>query len=164
MIVFILIAVFFFIGIFLAIYIPFVLTLRNTLLAIAPHNRRMEPNMTWLAIVPIVAIVFKFILVARMSESIELELKERNIPAESNPTWSIGMSWATCCGIYYLLYACRMINKYVIARTDYYPRGLGIADIFSFIFSLVILILFILYWINVFRYRQIFRYPSPPYQ
>ena len=74
--------------------ILFVIAIQKTMRAISPHNRKFEPRLAWLIIIPLVGNVWVFMMASRLSQSIELELKERNVPVKKNPVLFIGMSFA----------------------------------------------------------------------
>lgn len=69
-------------------------TLSSTLKCIAPQNRTMNPGQVFLLLIPVFNYIWMFILVSRISESIENELRSRNIPHEKKPTYSIGLTYA----------------------------------------------------------------------
>ena len=83
---------------FLIVFIPALLTLisiQNTLYVISAENRKMPPNQVWLVLIPVFGIVWQFIVVHRLSESLALEFQKRNIkPDEVRPAFNIGIA---CC-------------------------------------------------------------------
>ncbi|MBS1774381.1 MAG: hypothetical protein JST82_16105 [Bacteroidetes bacterium] len=79
------------IGIFLLPCIFYLITLQNTLKAISFENRQMQPGNVWLLLIPVFNIVWQFILVSKVSQSIELECKKRNIPCEPQPAYTVGL-------------------------------------------------------------------------
>lgn len=100
-------------------FILFLLTQQNTLKAIKPQNRSMEPGMVWLQLIPLFSLVWQFIVVSRIAESIKREFNswgsEDSILGYSNaeavnignelPTYSIGIAYCVlfCCSIVPLL-------------------------------------------------------------
>jgi hypothetical protein len=80
----------------------FCLTLQNTIKEISPDNRRMKPGEVWLALIPLFGIVWQFIIVNRLADSLKAELIQRNIPStQERPGYSIGLTYCIlfCCGI-----------------------------------------------------------------
>jgi len=73
-------------------YIFFLITLQNTLKAIAPGNRKMEPGMVWLSLIPLFNLVWQFIVVNRMTESIEAQLGKSGELMPERPAQSVGMA------------------------------------------------------------------------
>lgn len=71
----------------------FLLTLQNTLKAVQPGNRYMPPANVWLMLIPVFNIIWQFIVVARVSDSIRAELAARGTPAGDRPTYSIGLTY-----------------------------------------------------------------------
>lgn len=75
----------------------FLLNLQNTLKVISEENRRMSPFNVWLMFIPFFNIVWQFILVDRIADSISSECTRLNIPIKENrPTYGIGLSWNIC--------------------------------------------------------------------
>ena len=88
---FVIIAVLIIVGIFLIPFIFYLLTLQNTLKAIAPQNRRMPPVNVWLSLIPVFNLVWNFIQAAHIADSISAELTMRGQPANERPTYSLGL-------------------------------------------------------------------------
>lgn len=73
--------------------ILYILTLQNTLKAISPPNRAMPPANVWLLMIPLFDMVWSFIVVNKISESILKESKVKQFPLkESNPTNATGIA------------------------------------------------------------------------
>lgn len=85
----------FFIGlaIFLIPAILYLITVRNTLRAISPQNRFMEPGQVWISLIPVVNIVWQFMQVEKLANSINSELVRRGTPPSKKPTYSISMAF-----------------------------------------------------------------------
>ena len=83
-------------------FIFYLLTLQNTFYAISPENRKMAPGQVWLSIIPFFGLVWQFIIVNRMADSLKPELDARNIKTnEERPGYSIGLAYCIlfCCSI-----------------------------------------------------------------
>ncbi len=116
---------------FLIPTIFYLLTLQRTLLAISVENRRMEPGQVWLSLIPVFNLVWVFIVVNRLAESIAAECQLLNIPsAETNPTQGIGTTKN-------ILRLCTMIPL------------VGILAGFGYI------VCWILHWVKVHEYKTI---------
>lgn len=77
--------------------ILFLLTLQKTLEVISPENRKMPPSNVWLMFIPLFNIVWQFIMVDKISQSIGAECAKLNIPTkEPKPTYNIGLAWNIC--------------------------------------------------------------------
>jgi hypothetical protein len=137
-----------FILVMLVAYIFFLITQQNTLKSIKPHNQKMSPGNVWLRLIPVFNLIWQFIVVARIADSIRAEIDDRNNtsflgstePVFSNnkilrPTYAIGL--ATC-----ILVLCVFI---------------------PFIESLVFLgwlVCWIIYWTQLVQYKNNFlKYP-----
>ena len=107
-----------FLGIFVLIGITvnvlFLLNQQNTLKAIQPENRLIRPGEVWLQLIPFFSIVWQFIVVTRISDSIKREFESwqndsiLGLPdAEAaqllniRPTYDIGIAYCIliCCSI-----------------------------------------------------------------
>ncbi|MGN6491134.1 MAG: hypothetical protein ACTHLE_03990 [Agriterribacter sp.] len=79
----------------LALFIFFLLTLQRTLEAIDISSRTMRPGLVWLTLIPLFSLIWQFIMVTRISESIKNECDRLHIPpAEPKPTYSAGITMA----------------------------------------------------------------------
>jgi len=74
-------------------FIFYLLTLQKTFELISPENRKMTPGHVWLLLIPLFGIVWHFIIVTNMADSIKAEAESRNITIdEPRPGYSIGMA------------------------------------------------------------------------
>jgi hypothetical protein len=77
----------------------FCLTLSKTLNFVAPHLRTTSPNSVWRIWIPFYNIVWQFILVRHMADSIAAEYRRRALPlSEDRPAYNIGL-WANILGL-----------------------------------------------------------------
>jgi hypothetical protein len=75
----------------------FLLNQQNTLQIISEENRKMSPFNVWLMLIPFFNIVWQFIMVDRIADSISAECSRLNIPVKENrPTYGIGLAWNIC--------------------------------------------------------------------
>ncbi len=89
--------VFVFLLLFLIPFILFLLTLQKTMNAISMESRRMPPSNVWLMFIPIFNVVWQFIMVDKIAQSIGAECIKLNIPTKENkPTYNIGLAWNIC--------------------------------------------------------------------
>ena len=78
-------------------FILFLLTLQKTLQIISPENRKMPPGNVWLMFIPLFNIVWQFIMVSRIADSMRDECIRLNIPlSEQRPTYNIGLTYNIC--------------------------------------------------------------------
>ncbi|WP_226389839.1 hypothetical protein [Penaeicola halotolerans] len=83
----------FFLAIFLIPFVFYLLTLQNTLKAISPENRKMEPTNVWLLLIPFFGTVYHFIVVGAISDSIKLELEKQKLHLPTGrPAYEIGIA------------------------------------------------------------------------
>ena len=117
----------FLIPLFLLPAIFFLLTLQKTLEAISTENRRIPPSNVWLMLIPLFNIVWQFIMVDKISESIAAECSKLNISRnEPKPTYNIGLAWNIC----------------------------NILSFLPFV-GLAALVTFIIYWVKVAEYKKL---------
>jgi hypothetical protein len=112
------------IAISLAIQIFYLLTLSRCFHRISPHNRKMEPGQVWLNLIPCFGTVWIFITVIRLSESLEDEFYERRLRKDGDMGKNLGI----------------MYNVMVLLGAIPYIGG---------IFSLVGLVMWIMYWVKI---------------
>jgi hypothetical protein len=112
----------------LIVGIFFLLTLHRALARCAPHNRRMEPGMVWLNLVPLLSLVWMFITVSRVAETLRNEFRDRGWHRRDDD-YGNGVGMAAC--------------------------GLNIASIIPYIggcLGLAALVCFIIYWVKIAGY------------
>ena len=108
--------------------ILFLLNLQKTMQCISEENRKMPPGNVWLMLIPIFNLVWQFIMVNKIAESITEECIKLNISARENkPTYNAGLTWNIC-------------NLFT-----WIPLLGGLA----------VLITFILYWVKVNEYKNL---------
>lgn len=59
--------------VFVVIAVLFILTQQNTLKAVKPENRLMQPGMVWLQLIPLFGQIWQFIVVSRIAGSLGKE-------------------------------------------------------------------------------------------
>ena len=85
----------------ITIEVFYLLTLQNTLKECSPENRKMPPVNVWLNFIPLFNIVWPFIMVNRIADSLKAEFAKRGITGEEDrPGFSIGLTYCIlmCCG------------------------------------------------------------------
>src|SRR6185503_3552948 len=139
---------------FLVAYIFFLVAQQNTLRSIKPHNQKMPPEQVWLQLIPVFNLVWQFIVVNRIADSIRAEIDDRISttflgtaePVFVNdkirrPTYNIGL--ATCI---LSLFAIIPFIGSLVAITSYIPMAF--------------LVCWIVYWTQIVQYKNKFlRYP-----
>jgi hypothetical protein len=128
--------------VFFAFVIPvifFLLTQQRTLTAIRPENRKMQPGLVWLQLIPFFGIIFQFWVIRRIADSIREELNtptgdslfaEDGLGISNKPTYSLGITYA-------ILFCATLLPIFLL-------KG---------IFALAGMIVWICYWIQLNRYR-----------
>ncbi|MCH2225670.1 MAG: hypothetical protein MK066_12940 [Crocinitomicaceae bacterium] len=124
------------IGIYLAIYIPYILNIKNTLEQIRPSNRSVEPSNAWLLIIPLFQIIYQFIIYPKLSESIQRECESRNINKQGDYAKNLGVALSIL-----------SLNGIV----KYFMPGLGS------LMGLGSLVVFIIFWVKIYNFKDLFR-------
>lgn len=107
----------------------YLVTVQNTLYEVSPENRKIAPPQVWLSLIPLFGIIWQFILVNRVADSLQAEFTARNIEQrETRPGYGIGIA-------YCILYACVLI------------------PILSPLTAIAGIICWIIYWVKINDYR-----------
>jgi hypothetical protein len=118
----------------------FVLTQYRTLGAIRPENRRMPAGQVWLQCIPFFGLVWQFVTITRISDSIRSELNapigdsifaEEPVPSDVRPTYAVGLSYAIC--------FCVSVIPFPLLK--------GLAGLAG-------LVLWIVYWVQLAQYKK----------
>ncbi|HEX2920189.1 MAG TPA: hypothetical protein VHO50_03390 [Bacteroidales bacterium] len=112
----------------------YLITLQNTLLEVRIENRKMQPGMVWLTLIPLFGIIWQFIIVNNVADSLKLEFQQRNlITDEDRPGYSIGLAFCilACCSIVPFL---------------------------GFLTALAAFICWIMYWVKISSYKTKLKY------
>lgn len=89
-----------FFGLSIIPLIFYLITLQNTLFLISESNRKIPPNQVWLILIPFFGLVWQFIVVNRIADSLKKEFNARNIVVnEERPGVGIGIAYCIlfCC-------------------------------------------------------------------
>ena len=89
------------IAVLLVPFIFYLLTLQKALKRCSPENRAMQPGMVWLMFIPLFNLVWHFIIVGNVAQSLAAEFRKRGIAEEPAPGKTIGLTMCIlhCCGI-----------------------------------------------------------------
>ena len=68
--------------VWLAIALPFLRTLSKALGRCHPRNRAMEPHQVWLNLIPLFNLVWQFVTVSRVAESLRREFRRRRLRSD----------------------------------------------------------------------------------
>jgi len=134
------VVVIFFLGV-LAIAIFYFITLQNTLNAIQPKNRKMIPGQVWLGLIPLFGLVWHFIIVRKIADSISAEFTSRNLQTEKDPGYTYGL-------VFSILGCFTPFNKFM--------------GMLGSLIAIVALIFWIIYWIKINEFKKQIQ-ALPPY-
>ena len=82
--------------------ILYLVTLQKTLEKISPENRAIPPSNVWLELIPLFNLVWQFLNVINISDSLKKEFESKGIKTdEPRPAYSIGIAFCvlSCCSI-----------------------------------------------------------------
>ena len=131
-----------FLAVALIVAIFYLLTLQKALSRVAPHNRKMEPGMVWLSLIPCVNLVWQFFIAIQVPDSLKAEFKERG--QDDGSDYGKGIALTNCIvGI-----AATVLQQGLQAQKELVTVGLGIGGIGS----IVQIILFIVFWVKIANY------------
>jgi hypothetical protein len=117
------------IGIFLIPVILYLLTLQKAIERCSVESRTISPASVWLVLIPLFNIVWQFIMVIRISETLNNEFTKRNIPEDPQPGKTIGLA-------YCILGLC------------------GFIPIIGIFTSIAALVCWIVYWVKIAGYSN----------
>ncbi|MDQ3048182.1 MAG: hypothetical protein M3R27_11595 [Bacteroidota bacterium] len=108
----------------------YLLTLQNTLKEVSPENQKMPPGQVWLILIPLFGLIWQFIVVNRIADSLKAEFAKRAVQVEEDrPGYGIGIA-------YCILYCCSVVP---------------LLGIFA---SLGGLVCWIIYWVKIAGYKK----------
>ena len=123
----------------LVVAVVFLVSQQKLLSAIQPDNREISPGSVWLQLIPVFGMIYQFIVVNRISNSVTREIESRttdsvilpeiSINLGKRPLYSTGIAYCT-------LFCCGMI------------------PIIGGVFSLAGFICWIIYWVQLVDYRK----------
>lgn len=73
-------------------YIFYLLSLQRALGKCSPENRALTPGLVWLLLIPVFSLIWNFIVVVKISQSLEAEFRSRNIPGQNSPGLGVGLA------------------------------------------------------------------------
>jgi hypothetical protein len=130
----------------LIVLISYLSTLQRALRKCAPASRAMQPWEVWLMLIPIFGLVWHFVIVMYMTESLGNEFRRIGIPCPE-PTFGRYIGFANC-----LCSLCLVFLPYVgrLLAWPIPPILLG-----RFLGAFASLVLFIAYWNRIANYSRI---------
>jgi hypothetical protein len=118
----------------LAVMILYLVSLQSLLKEVSIENRKMPPGNVWLILIPFFGMVWQFIVINRIADSVKAEFQKRNISSdEERPGFAVGLT-------YCILFCCSII-PYLGALT-----------------SLVGMVFWIVYWVKVSGFKNLLAY------
>ena len=112
----------------LVVFILYLITLFNVLNAVAPANRKMEPGLVFLLLIPLFNLVWNFIVVIKLRDSLEAEYRARDLQGDGF-AYGIGLAMS-------ILYVCLII------------------PLLNILAAIAALVCWIIFWVKMAGYRK----------
>jgi len=126
-------------GIFCVPIIFYILTLEKTIKAISPENRKVNSSSVWLLIIPFFNVVWQFILVSKIADSLKAEFIKKNIAvSETRPGYTIGLTM------------CILISASFISLLNIAGDGMNFLPWLKW----AEIIFWIFYWVKIADYKK----------
>jgi hypothetical protein len=86
-------------GLIIIPFIFYLLTLQKTLQAVSPENRKLDPGLVWLMFIPVFNLVWHFIIINRVADSVQAQLNKGGVNVRERPAFGIGLAMCIlfCC-------------------------------------------------------------------
>lgn len=85
-------------------YIFYIMQVQRLLRLISPDLRKTEPDAAWLLLIPVFRLVWSFVLVTRIGDSLRAEQQRRGIlEFDERPGFAIGIAMASASALYRLV-------------------------------------------------------------
>ena len=121
----------------IAVGIAWIAYLYTVLNKCSPQSRKMQPGLVWLLLIPLFNVIWNFIVVNALADTLANEFRLKSIPVENpKPGRSLGLAWAICG-------ACMII------------------PIVNLIVMLPNFILWVIYWVKIAGYSRLLDRPAP---
>ena len=135
------------VGLIVAV-IYYLLTLQKALQRCHPDNRRMQPGMVWLNLVPCLNIVWQFLTAIQVPDSLKAEFEDRGLDEGGDYGKTIGLTYC----ILGLVSGVLQNIPQLIAPNDpnMQMAGLGLGGLFG----IINLALWITFWVRIAGYSR----------
>src|SRR5262249_31269790 len=74
--------------------VVYVISMHTALKRVSPHNRAMQPWLVWLALIPILTVLWQFLIALGVCESLRSEFSDRDEDDDSDYGKSLGLGAA----------------------------------------------------------------------
>ncbi len=82
------------VAVYVVVAVFFLLNLRDLLRHVAPHNRMMRPDQVWLNLIPLFNLVWIFITIIKVRDSVRYEFQSRNWAQNGDFGYGVGLAAA----------------------------------------------------------------------
>ncbi|HET7395823.1 MAG TPA: hypothetical protein VFK12_05250 [Gammaproteobacteria bacterium] len=114
--------------IWLVIFILYLITLMNVFNAVSPANRKLEPGLVFLLLVPLFNLIWNFIVIGKLRDSLQAEYAARDLQGDGFG-YGIGLAMS-------ILFVC------------------GIIPLINLLVGIPALICWIIFWVKMAGYRK----------
>lgn len=141
-----------FLAIGIVVQVFFLMNLRDLLRQVQPANRAMQPNRVWLNFIPLFSLVWMFITIVKVRDSVRAEFQSRNWLAAGDFGFGVGIASAI------LVIAGETVN---VLGASAGASDLTAWDGIAGAMSLAALVCWILYWVKTSTLKaQLTRYQA----
>ncbi len=94
----------------------YLITLQRALQTVSPENRKMEPGLVWLLIIPFFSLIWNYFVVDAIGISFKKEYEKYGMMQSEKPTYSLGLTLAIlqCCCIIPILGSLAALGALVV--------------------------------------------------
>ena len=134
-----------FVIVIITVYVFFLMTLMNALKKCSPRNRKMEPGLVWLNLVPCLNVVWQFLTVVWVADSLKKEFESRGVRRESDYGKTLGLT-----SLVVNIAGGVVSNVMQNVNQQMAMAGAGV----SILASVTWLVLFVMYWMRIAGYSR----------
>ncbi len=129
----------------------YLVALQKTLNKVSEENRKIPSGQVWLILIPLFGLVWHFIVVNRIADSLKAEFLKRKIDiVETRPGISLGLTFCT-------LYCIRIVTIGGMSLASYSTNNRMVVQFIPLtwlLISLSALICWIVYWVKISNYKS----------
>jgi hypothetical protein len=130
----------------LVVTVFFHITLMRAIQACAPRNRAMAPGLVWLNFVPCLNLVWQFVNVIQVGNSLQAEYRDRGMRSSDESFGkTLGLSYII---LNYVASGINVVGRTIAQKSDEPTLMIGLAAL-VLVLGLVQLVLWIMYWVKI---------------
>ncbi|RYD98210.1 MAG: hypothetical protein EOP54_08340 [Sphingobacteriales bacterium] len=142
--------------IMILVFVLFLLHLQDTVKAADPENRKLKAGTIWLQLIPLLGIVYSFIVAIRLSDTIvaEYRAKDQALPVK-RPTYNTGITLAVFSVITSVLEFFPKLTINELEQLVYAEKtGVLLLSIIIMFTDILWFVIWIIYWVQTTSYKK----------